>query len=74
LGREQPINLLREFQFQSRTQSSLKAWLFGLLMLCCPWVSWAAVSYSYTDLIGTFTNQERLAELPLAGEKSAEWT
>lgn len=29
---------------------------------------------SYVDLIGTLTNLERLAELPLAGEKSAEWT
>jgi hypothetical protein len=32
------------------------------------------VSYSYVDLIGRLTNLERLAELPVAGETSAEWT
>ncbi len=32
------------------------------------------VSYSYMDLIGRLTNLERLAELPVAGETSAEWT
>lgn len=29
---------------------------------------------SYPDLVGTLTNLERLAELPLPGETSAEWT
>jgi len=32
------------------------------------------VSYSYADLIGWLTNLERLAELPVVGEASAEWT
>jgi hypothetical protein len=32
------------------------------------------VSYSYVDLIGRLTNLEQLAELPAAGETSAEWT
>ena len=31
-------------------------------------------SYSYVDLIGRMTNLEYLAELPAAGETSAEWT
>ena len=31
-------------------------------------------SYSYVDLIGSLTNLEHLAELPVAGETSAEWT
>ena len=57
-------------------QTSTKLWLYGFV-LC--WFALgscadAAVSYSYGDLIGTLTNLEHLAELPLAGEKSAEWT
>lgn len=32
------------------------------------------VSYSYVDLIGRLTSLERLAELPVPGEASAEWT
>ena len=32
------------------------------------------VSYSYMDLIGRLTSLERLAELPVVGETSAEWT
>ncbi len=31
--------------------------------------SWVGGTYSYVDLIGTLTNLERLAQLPLAGEK-----
>lgn len=34
----------------------------------------AGVSYSYVDLVNTLTNLERLAELPIPGETSAEWT
>jgi hypothetical protein len=32
------------------------------------------VTYSYVDLISRLTSLERLAELPAAGETSAEWT
>ena len=32
------------------------------------------VSYSYMDLIGRLISLERLAELPVVGETSAEWT
>jgi len=31
-------------------------------------------SYSYVDLVGRLTSLERLAELPAAGETSAEWS
>jgi len=34
----------------------------------------ARVDLSYADLVGTLTNLERLADLPAAGETSAEWT
>jgi autotransporter-associated beta strand protein len=37
-------------------------------------VGFASVSYSYVDLIGRLTNLEQLAQLPAAGETSAEWT
>lgn len=33
-----------------------------------------AVTYSYIDLIGRLTSLEQLAQLPVAGETSAEWT
>jgi hypothetical protein len=32
------------------------------------------VSFSYVDLVGRLTNLEQLAQLPAAGETSAEWT
>src|ERR1035438_1624115 len=34
----------------------------------------SSVSYSYVDLVGRLTNLEQLAQLPTAGETSAEWT
>ncbi len=37
-------------------------------------VGFASVSYSYVDLIGRLTNLEQLAQLPVGGETSAEWT
>jgi autotransporter-associated beta strand protein len=37
-------------------------------------VGFASASYSYVDLIGRLTNLEQLAQLPAAGETSAEWT
>ncbi len=48
---------------------SLTAWLslFALTAM-------GGASYSYVDLIGRLTDLERLAELPVAGETSAEWT
>lgn len=57
-------------------QISTKPWLCGLVLLWFVMSStaYASVSYSYVDLINTLTNLEHLAELPPAGEKSAEWT
>ena len=56
--------------------TSTKLWLYGLVLfrLALGSCAYASVSYSYVDLIGTLTNLEHLAELPSAGEKSAEWT
>jgi fructan beta-fructosidase len=64
------------FHLSPERQAFRKPWLCGLMML---WLTvgfraGASVSYSYVDLIGTLTNLEHLAELPSAGEKSAEWT
>jgi hypothetical protein len=54
---------------------------FTLILLACgltgsPLSLTAAgsVSYSYVDLIGRLTNLEQLAQLPVVGETSAEWT
>jgi len=47
--------------------------MLGLLMVCLP-LGALAQSLSYVDVVGSLTNLERLAQLPLAGETTAEWT
>lgn len=54
-------------------QHSLKPWMLGLLMACIPFGT-LAQNLSYADLVGSLTNLERLAQLPPAGERCAEWT
>ncbi len=60
-------------QFAPDGWSLLRRWLMGVVLLSLPGAAWAQ-TYSYADLVNTLTNLERLAQLPLAGEKSAEWT
>jgi len=54
-------------------QCVLKTLLLGFAALCLSATSWAQTN-SYIDLVGSLTDLERLAQLPLAGEKTAEWT
>src|SRR6478736_2160655 len=56
----------------ARTKLTLLSWtlIFSLLVTA----SMRAASYSYVDLVGRLTSLEHLAELPVAGETSAEWT
>lgn len=54
--------------------SRSKPALLVFALLCSAIVAKARSSYSYVDLINTLTNLERLAQLPKAGETSAEWT
>lgn len=57
----------------SKEQCALKTWLLGFVLLTCATASWSQ-SNSYVDLVGSLTDLERLAQLPLAGETTAEWT
>lgn len=54
-------------------QAALIPWLGVLVLACLPAISFSQ-TYSYVNLIGTLTNLEQLATLPLLGEKSAQWT
>ena len=69
-------SILMLLHLRSERQTSKKPWLCSLMVF---WLvlgssAYASVSYTYVDLVGTLTNLEHLAELPPAGEKSAEWT
>lgn len=60
-------------RLSSGRQASLILWLGVLVQACLPAISFSE-STSYVHLIGTLTNLEQLAILPVVGEKSGEWT